>query len=291
VPPHVETQPVKIAACQVSLRVGEPERNRAAAEAAVTEAAGRGARIVVLPELTPSGYVFANPAEARSLSEPAEGTTAGHWARLAAKHGIVIIGGFDELGADGMLYNSAMLVDQSGVRAVYRKVHLWDAESDFFTPGDQPPPVVATKYGAIAMMICYDVEFPEWVRLPALAGADLLAVPTNWPAEPVPPGERPMVTANIGVAAFANRIFVAAACRCGDERGVAWTGGSLIAGPDGYPLAGPASTSASAGGARQELLIADCDLRLARDKSTGPRNDAHADRRPRLYGSVVPAGR
>jgi len=290
VPPHVETQPVKIAACQVSLRVGEPERNRAAAAAAVTEAASQGANIVVLPELTPSGYVFADPAEARSMSEPADGPTAAQWAGLAAQHAIVIIGGFDELGADGMLYNSAMLVDQSGVRAVYRKVHLWDAESDFFVPGDQPPPVVATQYGAIAMMICYDVEFPEWVRLPALAGADLLAVPTNWPAEPVPPGERPMVTANIGVAAFANRIFVAAACRCGDERGVTWTGGSVIAGPDGYPVAGPASTSASAGGARQELLLADCDLRQARDKSTGPRNDTHADRRPALYRGVVPAG-
>src|SRR6266700_4897169 len=116
-----------------------------------------------------------------------------------------------------------MLVDPSGIRMVYRKAHLWDAEADFFTPGDQPPPVVATRYGAIAMMICYDAEFPEWVRLPALAGANVLAVPANWPAEPAPPGERPMVTANIGVAAFANRMFVAAACRCGDERGVAWT--------------------------------------------------------------------
>src|SRR5262249_60689899 len=108
--------------------------------------------------------------------------------------------------------------------------------------GDRPRLVVATHSGGIGMMVGYDAEFPEWVRLPALAGADLLAFPTNWPAEPVPPGERPMVTANIGVAAFANRIFVAAACRCGDERGVAWTGGSVIAGPDGYPLAGPART-------------------------------------------------
>ena len=282
-PPHVDRQPVKIAACQVSLRVGEPEQNRVAAAAAVCAAAESGARIVVLPELTQSGYVFANPGEARSLAEPADGLTATQWADLAGTHGIVIVGGFSELGADGLIYNSAMLVDGSGVRAVYRKAHLWDAEADFFTPGDQPPPVVATHHGSIAMMICYDAEFPEWVRLPALAGADLLAVPTNWPAEPVPPGERPMVTANICVAAFANRMFVAAACRCGDERGVAWTGGSVIAGPDGYPLAGPASTAASPGGARDELLLADFDLRLARDKATGPRNDAHADRRPALY--------
>jgi hypothetical protein len=64
---------------------------------------------------------------------------------------------------------------------------------------------------------------------------------------------------------------------------VAWTGGSVIAGPDGYPVAGPASTCGSPGGAHQEMLVADCDLRLARDKATGPRNNAHADRRPALY--------
>ena len=281
--PRVEYQPVRIASCQVSLRIGEPGQNRAAAVAAITEAAALGARIVVLPELTPSGYVFGDLAEARSLSEPADGPTAADWRNLAARHGMVIIGGFSELGEDGLLYNSAMLVDPSGVRAVYRKAHLWDAEADFFTPGDQPPPVVGTSYGPIAMMICYDVEFPEWVRLPALAGAQLLAVPTNWPAEAVPAGERPIVTANVQVAAFANRMFVVAACRCGKERGVAWTGGSVIAGPDGYPVAGPASTSADAGGAQPELLLADCDLSLARNKATGPRNDAHADRRPALY--------
>jgi 5-aminopentanamidase len=268
---------VRIAACQVKLQVGECDQNRAAAVAAITEAADLGAQIVVLPELTASGYVFASRAEAYSLAEPADGPTAEQWARLAATRDLVIVGGFSELGTDGRLYNSAMLVDPSGVRAIYRKAHLWDAEADFFTPGDQPPPVLDTRRGRIAMMICYDVEFPEWVRRPALAGAELLAVPTNWPAEPVPAGERPMVTANVQVAAFANRMFIAAACRCGDERGVSWTGSSIIAGPDGYPMAGPASTS------RGELLLADCDLSTARDKATGPRNDAHADRRPDLY--------
>jgi predicted amidohydrolase len=103
-------------------------------------------------------------------------------------------------------------------------------------------------------------------------------VPTNWPAEPVPPGERPNVVLNVQGAAFANRMFVAAACRVGAERGVSWVGGSLVAGPDGYPLAGPA------GAADPELVIADCDLARARDKATSPRNDALADRRPALYG-------
>ncbi len=280
-PPADRDQLVRVAACQLNLQFGAVEANRAAAAAAITEAAGRGAGIVVLPELTPSGYVFADPAEARSLAEPADGATAAQWAALAARHELVIAGGFAELGPDGGLYNSALLIDPGGVRAVYRKAHLWDAEPDFFAAGDQPPPVVTTQYGTIAVMICYDAEFPEWVRLPALAGAELLAVPTNWPAEPVPAGERPLVSVNIQVAAYANRMFVAAACRTGDERGVSWTGASVIAGPDGYPLAGPAGTGSA------ELLLADCDLRLARRKASGPRNDAHADRRPELYARVA----
>jgi predicted amidohydrolase len=286
VPSDVSAASVRVAVSQLAISVGEPERNRAAAAAAVTEAAGRGAGIVVLPELTPSGYVFNSAAEARSLGETADGTTAADWTGLAAAHDIVIIGGFAELGDDGNLYNSAMLVDATGPRAVYRKAHLWDAEADFFIPGDAEPPVVDTRYGRIALMICYDVEFPEWVRLPALAGAELLAVPTNWPAERVPAAERPMVTVNVQAAAFANRMYVAAACRCADERGVAWVGGSIIAGPDGYPLAGPASVGGVAGDERTastDLLIADCDLAQARNKATGPRNDVHADRRPELY--------
>ena len=268
---------VRVAVCQLKLAVADTDHNAAAAREAIVSAAGSGAQIVVLPELTRSGYVFRDAAEARSLAEPADGPSAREWAGLAARHGLVIVGGFCELGESGAVHNSALLIGPDGARAVYRKAHLWDAEADFFVPGDADPPVVDTAYGRIGVVICYDAEFPEWVRRPALAGADLLAVPTNWPAEPVPAGERPTVVVNIQAAAFANRMFVAAACRCGEERGVSWVGGSLIAGPDGYPLAGPASAD------QAEVLLAGCDLGLARSKANGPRNDVHADRRPALY--------
>ena len=267
-----------MAACQVSLRVGDVAANRAAGLSAVRAAAAAGARIIVLPELTPSGYVFESQDEARSLAEPADGLTVTGWAAEATRLGVIIVGGFCELGDDGLLYNSCVLAGPRDIRAVYRKAHLWDAESEIFVPGSAPPPVVDTEHGRIAMMICYDVEFPEWVRRPALAGADLLAVPTNWPAEPVPPGERPMVVTNVQAAAFANHMFIAAACRVGDERGVSWVGGSLIAGPHGYPLAGPAGPD------EPGIVVATCDLRSARAKATSARNDRHRDRRPALYG-------
>ena len=270
-----------IAVAQLAITVGEPDANRQAAASAVAEAAAAGARLVVLPELCDSGYAFdaADPAaEARGLAAPAVGNvTLLQWRSLAGQHDLVIVGGFCELGADGRLYNSAALVDASGPRAVYRKAHLWDKEKLVFTPGDAAPPVVDTEFGRVAVMICYDLEFPEWVRLAALDGADLIAAPVNWPAASWPPGERPAEVIKAQAAAAANGVFVAVADRCRTERGVSWISGSLIAGLEGYPLAGPVLAD------RPAVLTAACDLPRARDKALSGDNDLLGDRRPELY--------
>jgi len=273
--------PTQVAVAQLAITVAEPDANRQAAADAVAEAAAAGARLVVLPELCDSGYVFdpADPAaEARGLAAPVAGhVTLRQWRELAARHRLVIVGGFCELGADGRLYNSAALVDASGTRAVYRKVHLWDKEKLVFTPGDAAPPVVDTDIGRVAVMICYDLEFPEWGRLAALDGADLVAAPVNWPAYSWPAGERPAEVVKAQAAAATNGVFVAVADRCRTERGVSWISGSLIAGPDGYLLAGPVLADQPA------VLTAACDLPRARDKSLSGDNDLLADRRPELY--------
>jgi len=267
-----------VAACQLGLAVGEVESNRAAAAAAVAESAGHGAELVVLPELCDSGYVFTGVAEARALATPAaDSPTLREWQALAGRYGTTIAGGFCELGDDGLVYNSAALVGPDGVLAVYRKAHLWDAEKLVFTPGAEAPPVVALPAGRVSVMICYDLEFPEWVRLAALAGADLIAAPVNWPAAPHPPAERPSEVVKVQAGAAVNGVFIVVADRCATERGVAWVGGSLIAGPDGYPLAGPVTAD------RPALLTAECDLPRARDKRINSRNDLFTDRRPDLY--------
>ena len=276
-----------IAVAQLAIAIGEPDANRKAAAAAVAEAAAAGARLVVLPELCDSGYVFGDDAErasaeAGSLASKADDSvTLRQWHALAGEHRLVIVGGFCERGAHGRLYNSAAVVDASGTRAIYRKAHLWDKEKLVFTPGDAPPPVVETAIGRVGVMICYDLEFPEWVRLPAIAGADLLAVPVNWPAATHPARERPAEVIKAQAAAATNGIFVAVADRCQVERGVSWISGSLIAGPDGYPLAGPVLDD------RPAVLTIACDLQKARDKSLDGDNDLLADRRPALY---VPPG-
>jgi 5-aminopentanamidase len=271
-----------VAACQIGLAVGEVAANRAAAAAVIGEAARRGAELVVLPELCDSGYVFTGEAEARALAAPAtDSPTLREWQDLAGRYATTIAGGFCELGDDGLVYNSAAVVGRDGVLAVYRKAHLWDAEKLVFTPGDAPPPVVGLPFGRVGLMICYDLEFPEWVRLPALAGADLIAAPVNWPAMPVPAGERPCDVVRVQADACVNGVFVAVADRCRAERGVSWVGGSVIVGPDGYPLAGPATADS------QVVLVADCELARARNKQVSTHNDVLADRRPPLYRQVA----
>jgi len=225
---------------------------------------------------------LASIAEARALARPAADSPAlRRWQALAAEHHIVIVGGFCELGLDGRLFNSAALVDASGVRAVYRKAHLWDAEKLVFTPGDDAPPVVALPMGRVGVMICYDLEFPEWVRLAALAGADLIAAPVNWPAMPVPAGERPCDVVRVQADACVNGVFIAVADRCRAERGVSWVGGTVIVGPDGYPLAGPVTADEPA------VLVASYDLTRARNKQISAHNDVLTDRRPLLYRQVA----
>ncbi len=271
-----------MACCQLAPQVGDLPANRELAASAIAAAAAEGASVVVLPELMSSGYVFESQAEARALAEPPDGPTVTGWARLAAAHDLVIVGGFCEAAGEAV-FNSAVLVDASGLRCVYRKAHLWDAEPQWFARGAVPPPVVVTRHGPIGVMICYDLEFPEWVRLPALDGAQLLCAPVNWPAYPRPDGERPSEVVRVQADAAVNRMFIAACDRVGTERGVAWVGGSVIVDADGWPLAG-GSASADA-----TTLLADCDLSAALDKAVSPRNDVLADRRPDLYGRVSTA--
>ncbi|WP_445398893.1 nitrilase-related carbon-nitrogen hydrolase [Streptomyces sp. LE64] len=274
---------VTVAVCQIAPQVGDTAGNRRRARVAVEEAAGRGARIVVLPELANTGYVFTDADELLAAAEPLDGDTIRQWEDLAARWDLVIVSGFAELGEDGRAYNAAVLIDATGLRATYRKAHLWNGEKTWgFTPGDAPPPVVDTAHGRIGFMVCYDLEFPEWVRLAALAGAELLCGPVNWPLYPRPEGERPGEIVRIQADASVNRMFVAVADRTGTERGQDWLGGSVIVDADGYPV-----TPLHLG--REAIATATLDLAEARDKAISEHNDVHADRRPALY--ALPGGK
>lgn len=268
---------VRVACAQIAPSVGDPQGNRSLTRDAVREGVSAGARLVVLPELSTSGYVFESADEARAAAEPADGRTLRAWAEEAARGEAVVVGGFCELGEDGLLYNSAAVVDGGGVLAVYRKLHLWDREQLVFEPGRKPAPVVETPAGRIGVGVCYDLCFPEVARGLALAGADLIALPTNFPRFPRPEGERPIEVTLAMATAHLNHVFVAVCDRTGPERGVDWVGGSVVCDEWGWVLAGPPE------GFGPGLVVADCDLSRARDKAWNERNDVLGDRRPELY--------
>ena len=271
---------VRIASCQFAPDVESPTASAELARESIAAAVAEGAQIVLLPELCTSGYVFREAAEARAAASPVEGELLLGWAAEAARGDALVVGGFCELAPDGRLFNSSALVDGDGVIAVYRKVHLWGEEQRWFIPGEASAPVVRTRHGSIGLAICYDLEFPELTRGLALEGAQLLALPTNWPREPEPPDGRPVLHSLAAMTAYWNKVFVAVCDRCGTERGLEFEGGSVIAGPDGAFRAGPVA------GRGARMLLADCELSQAEDKRTGEYNDAFGDRRPAHY---VPA--
>ncbi|UII71121.1 carbon-nitrogen hydrolase [Pseudomonas sp. HN11] len=268
---------LRVVCHQLAPRIGEPDYNRALTERAIRGATSLNTQVIVLPELIQSGYVFTDLEEAHTASEALDGPTLSLWKSLAAELNIIIVAGFCERLSAGRVANSAALVEPTGRLTVYRKAHLWNREKLIFTPGDSPPPVVNTAVGRIALMICYDLELPEWVRLAAIAGADLLCAPVNWPNAPRPADERPAEIVRVQANAAVNRMFIAACDRYGEERGVDWVGGSVIVDADGYPLAGATSHP------EEQQLVADLPLAQARDKSISDHNHVHQDRRPGLY--------
>ncbi|HEX6984906.1 MAG TPA: nitrilase family protein [Planctomycetaceae bacterium] len=276
---------VTIACVQMGPVVGEKERNLRRSLERIEEAAGKGARLVVLPELCTSGYVFESRAEAFALAEEVpSGPTCRAWADIARREGLHIVAGIGERDGEA-LYNAAVVIGPSGYVGKFRKVHLWNEENLFFEPGNLGFPVFRTPFGRIAAFICYDGWFPESYRLCALQGADLVCIPTNWVPVPGQANNREAM-ANIlcMAAAHSNSIFVAAADRVGSERGQPFIGQSLIVDCTGWPVAGPASPD------REEIIYAEVNLADARRKRNwNEYNQVLRDRRTDVYDEMLGA--
>lgn len=271
---------LRIAVCQLPLNIDSSENNLRLAESAVREAAGKGAKLVVLPELTNSGYVFKTLAEVKERATTLDGAVIQKWSALARELEITIVGGL-AIAEGGKFFNTSVVIDESGLRGWYKKVHFWNDEPDFFTRGTNEPLVIDTKFGRLATMVCYDVEFTEWVRLALLADATILALPTNWPDGGLPTDPTPMESVRVQAAASQNKMVVAAADRTGIERGVRWSSASVIADSDGVIRA------ISDRSRLDEMQILIADVEIPTDRKVGPRNDLREDRRPELYGKIL----
>lgn len=278
---------VQVACVQMEPHVGETGKNIERSVALIAQAADQGARIIVLPELASSGYVFAERSEVEEAAEQIPGGPAvSAWTDVCREKDVYVVAGLPEA-ANGVFYNSCVLVGPEGHVGTYRKVHLWNEENVFFEPGDSGFPVFDTPYGRLGMIICYDCWFPEAFRSCSLLGADFVCVPTNW--VPIPgqaPAERAMANVLCQANAHSNGVYVLAADRVGVERGQEFVGRSIIVDHTGWPLAGPASLVDA------EILYAEISAQKARDgRAWNKYNDPLRNRRPGEYGALVnPSG-
>jgi predicted amidohydrolase len=271
---------LRIAACQLPLSVETPDENLRRAASAIREAVSAGAELIVLPELTNSGYVFRTIDEVSERASTLDGPVVKEWSALAHELNVTIVGGL-AISEGGKFFNTSVIIDESGLRGWYKKVHFWNDEPDFFTPGTDEPLVVDTKFGRLATMVCYDLEFTEWVRIALLDNATILALPTNWPDGGLPADPTPMEAVRVQAAASQNKMVVAAADRTGTERGIRWSSASVIADGDGV------IRTISDRNCLDELQILITDVEIPTDRKVGPRNDLREDRRPELYKRVL----
>jgi predicted amidohydrolase len=206
-----------------------PEQALRALDQSARRAAGRGAQLLVTPEMALTGYAI-GARRVAALAQPADGPWAQAVAGIARAHGLAIVYGYPESNPQGRPYNAAQAIGPDGQRlGQYRKTHLYgDMDRRQFSPGDRAPAVFGCLGWRLGLLICYDVEFPEAVRGLALQGADAVLVPT---ANMVPFDEVQRVL--LPARALENRLYLGYANACGAEGDLAYNGLSTWAAPDG----------------------------------------------------------
>ena len=267
---------VRVGAVQLNA-TADRTANLETADRLVREAAGRGARLVVMPEKWP---LLAGGAQMRDGAEPIDGP-AMSWARACASELELdlVAGSFVELGADGIRHNTSLHITPRGeVRAAYRKVHMFDVtidgieyrESEHEAPGEE---LVCSRTDTgleLGMTICYDLRFPELYRILALRGARVFVVPAAFTLATTRDHWETLLRAR----AIENQAFVIAANQIGENEPGRHSGGrSMIVDPWGVVLA---QATDSVG-----VIVADLDL--ARLDSIRESLPSLANRRPGAY--------
>jgi N-carbamoylputrescine amidase len=288
------TRTVRLALVQMHCD-GPPDDNLRRALAGVADAARAGARLVVLPELFRGPYFCQSTDDpaAFATAEPIPGPTAAALLRTAREHGVVLVGGsIFEQAPDGRYFNTACVFEADGTfLGSYRKTHIPEDilyhEQHYFAPGDTGVRVFDTSAGKVAPLICYDQWYPEAARIATLQGAEVLVYPTaiglideQVEANITGDWEQMWRNAQVGHAAV-NGVYVAAVNRVGREGAITFWGGSFVAGPAGELLA--------RADAREQLLVADCDLERVGKLQAAWR--FLANRRPEVYGPLTRADR
>jgi len=271
---------MKVAGVQLDVALGDREENFRRIATWLQKAVDQGAELTVFPECSLTGYCFESVEEALPHAETVPGPSTQRLAGICRELRTYVVVGLLE--QDGRrLFNACTLIGPEGVIGNYRKVHLPFLGIDrFTTPGDRPLQVWPAGEVRVGLNICYDASFPEAARVLALAGADLIVLPTNWP-----PGAECTADFVVQTRAHENNVYYMVIDRVGTERGFKFIGHSKICAPNGRLLAAALHD-------HEELLIAEIDPAQARQKRIvrvpGKHEiDRFADRRPEMYGALV----
>jgi N-carbamoylputrescine amidase len=261
------------------------DRNVARMTHMVRDAAGKGARAVLMPELF-EGHYFCQSQREEDFDRagPVAGhPTVEHFRALSGELGIALPVSFFE--KDGPhYYNSIAMLDRGQLLGVYRKSHIPDGpgyqEKFFFRPGNTGFRAFDTEGGVLGVGICWDQWFPEAARAMVLAGAEVLFYPTAIGSEPEAPDmdtRDPWRRVMIGHA-VANACAVVAANRVGREGDMTFYGSSFIADHRGEILA-------ELDREQEGVLLASLDLDAQRRYRAG--FGFFRDRRPDLYAPLT----
>jgi len=271
----------KIAAVQTNPKLMSPGENLEGIINAAREAEANRAKLIVFPECALTGYIFHSREEALPYAETIPGPSTEKLSSLCKELQVYAIFGLLEKEGD-KLFNVAAFIGPEGLIGKYRKNHLPFMGIDRFVDrGDKPFEVYQTPIGNVGIEICYDIMFPENSRVMVLKGADILAVPTNFPQ-----GRGEMITEHVVTTrAIENRVYVVTANRIGNERGNGFSGMSKI-------VSGSWDTLALASPDKEEIIYAEVDLDVVRRKRDiimpgQHETDFIKDRRPELYGEIT----
>ena len=269
-----------VACVQTDVTFGDLETNLNRVRDWLKKAEQQNVELVVFPECMLSGYGYNDRDSAYQNALDVEDHVFGELTKLAAQSPLYFTLGFLQRQQE-KLYNAAALIGPEGLVGLYQKVHLPHLGVDRFVDrGEIPYRTLTANEAQVGLAICYDSSFPEPMRVLGLAGADIIALGTNWPvaakrtAEIVPPAR-----------SMENHLFFLAANRVGAENGFEFCGCSSIHGPDGVVLAKTDSD-------RELMLVADVDLAQARNKRIERTEGLHVidrfgDRCPEFYRGIT----
>jgi len=262
---------MKAALIQMDVAYGKPEENYKKAEQRIREAAEKGAEIAILPELWNTGFELVN---LPNTADDSGYTSQNFLIELAKELSIHIVGGSVATKKNGDFYNTTYVVNNEGqLVADYDKVHLFRLMDEhlYIKQGNQEN-LFKLNDVPMASVICYDIRFPEWLRLHALKGARVLFVPAQWPANRMDHWKT-----LLQARAIENQCYVIAVNVVGNNPDNVFDGHSMAIDPWGEIL----WTSIG----KEEIGIVDLDLDLVED--VRGRIPVFADRRESLYRGLL----